>query len=438
MNIGQHKRRFRWAAGLLVLLLALVALSSSRPAGLAQGDPTWPQVVLIERIVGLQQPVHIAHAGDGSGRLFIVERAGTIRLLKAGQLLPAPFLDITGRVGSGSSEQGLLSVAFPPTYAATGHFYVYYTDLGGQIIVARYRVSADPDVADPASEQIVLTIPHPTYTNHNGGQLAFGPLDGYLYVGTGDGGSGGDPFGNAQNPAVLLGKLLRLDVESGSPLTYTVPATNPYTQTAGYRPELWALGLRNPWRFSFDRQTGDLYIADVGQGNWEEVNVQSAASPGGENYGWDILEGTHCHEPSVGCTPPSGYVAPVVEYDHSLGCSVTGGTVYRGTLYPALAGIYFYADFCSGLLWGLRDEGGSWAGTLLSDESFPISTWGEDEAGSVYLADYGAGRVLELAAPFRRYLPSVSRGVLEVAPPARASEGRCGWTPGMLRGNLGR
>jgi glucose/arabinose dehydrogenase len=424
MMSNRQRRLFRRGVGSMVLLLALASLTASSGAvGLAQGNPSWPRIALVERVTGLQQPVHIAHAGDSSGRLFVVERLGTIRLFKAGQLLPAPFLDITARVGSGSGEQGLLSVAFPADYAATGRFYVYYTDLDGQIVIARYHVSADPDVADPTSEQVVLTIPHPTYTNHNGGQLAFGPLDGYLYVGTGDGGGGGDPFENAQDPGVLLGKLLRIDVETGGPITYTIPATNPYTQTVGYRPELWALGLRNPWRFSFDRQTGDLYIGDVGQGNWEEVDFQPAASPGGENYGWDILEGTHCYEPSSGCTPPSAYVPPIIEYDHTLGCSITGGTVYRGAGYPMLDGIYFYADFCSGRIWGLRDEGGTWAGAQVADLDFTITTFGQDEAGRVYLADYGAGRVLELVPRFERYLPSVNRAASAVLSHPGTGEG---------------
>jgi glucose/arabinose dehydrogenase len=354
--------------------------------------------------------VYIAHAGDGSGRLFIVERPGIIRLFAGGQLRSAPFLDVTSRVGSGGSEQGLLSVAFPPGYATTGRFYVYYTDLQGEIVVARYHVSADPDVADPTSEQIVLTIPHPTYANHNGGQLAFGPLDGHLYLGTGDGGGAGDPSGNAQNPGVLLGKLLRIDVESGNPLTYTVPATNPYTQTVGYRPEIWALGLRNPWRFSFDRQTGDLYIGDVGQGAREEVDVQPASSRGGENYGWNILEGTLCYTPSSGCTPPARYVPPVAEYDHTQGCAIAGGTVYRGTVYPSLAGLYLYADFCSGLLWGMRSEAGVWSSALLATVGSQVSAFGEDDAGGVYLADYGTGRVLQVVPRFQLFLPFVSRG----------------------------
>ena len=223
----------------------------------------------------------------------MVEQGGRIRIIRNGVLEATPFLDITGRV-SCCSERGLLSVAFPPGYAAKGHFYVNYTNKAGNTVVARYRLTTNPDVADPGSEQVVLTVPQP-YANHNGGQLAFGPNDGYLYIGMGDGGSGGDPENRAQNPAELLGKLLRINVETGNPNTYTIPASNPFTQTAGYRPEIWALGLRNPWRFAFDRLTHDLYIADVGQDAYEEVDFQPAASTGGENYGWRIMEGLHCY-----------------------------------------------------------------------------------------------------------------------------------------------
>ncbi len=371
----------------------------------------WPQINLVRVASGVSQPVHIANAGDGSGRLFIVERGGRIRLFKQGSLVGTPFLDIADRVSAGGSEQGLLSVAFPPQYASRGRFYVYYTDLAGNIVVARYFLTGNPDVADPNSEQIVLTIPHPAHTNHNGGQLAFGPQDGYLYAGTGDGGGGGDPDENAQDPASLLGKLLRIDVETGDPLTYTIPPGNPYTQTVGYLGEIWALGLRNPWRFSFDRQTADLYIGDVGQGAREEVDFQAASSPGGENYGWDILEGTLCYEPPSGCTPPSRYAPPVAEYDHSQGCSITGGLVYRGTAYPAWQGIYFYTDFCSGQIWGLQQDGGNWIGaSLLDGPDFALTSFGEDEAGNLYLTHYTEGSIYEIRAPFVIYLPIVTRG----------------------------
>ncbi|MCS6781435.1 MAG: PQQ-dependent sugar dehydrogenase, partial [Geminicoccaceae bacterium] len=250
-------------------------------------------------------------------------------------------------------------MAFAPDYATNGRFYVYYVNVAGDLVIARYHVSTNPDVADVNSEQIVLTIPHPIHNNHNGGQLAFGPNDGLLYIGPGDGGSGGDPPNNAQNPAQLLGKLLRINVEAGNPVTYTIPTTNPFTQTSGYRGEIWALGLRNPWRFSFDRATGDLFIADVGQYAWEEVNYQPANSNGGQNYGWRCFEGNADYNTS-GCGPRGNYTFPVSAYGRDQGCSVTGGYVYRGALYPNLTGRYLYSDFCSGRIWSLRFTGAAW------------------------------------------------------------------------------
>ena len=374
----------------LALWLPLAALLALQGAALAAD---WPQITLVKRFSGLTQPVHITNAGDGSGRIFIVEQVGRIRVASGGTLRRAPLLDIGSRI-SCCGERGLLSVAFPPGFGSKRTFYVDYTDSAGNTVVSRFRLSADPDVADPASEQILLTIEQP-YANHNGGQLAFGP-DGYLYVGMGDGGSGGDPQNNAQSPLSLLGKILRIDVESGAP-TYAVPASNPFVATAGYRPEIWALGLRNPWRFSFDRRTGDLYVADVGQNRYEEVDFQPAGDPGGENYGWRVMEGAHCYNPDP-CSQ-SGLAQPVFEYDHSQGCSVTGGFVYRGTIYPRMQGIYFFSDYCSGRIWGLRRDGSSWQSTLLLTSSYTVTTFGEDEAGSVYLADYGRGDVYQLTDP---------------------------------------
>ncbi len=388
-------------------LLLWFGVLSGRSETVAQGGVIWPQISLTQEFSGLSQPVYITHAGDGSGRLFVVEQIGRIRLIKDGVLLSTPFLDIASRVGC-CGERGLLSVAFPPGYASKGYFYVYYTNTSGNIVLARYflKVNPDstinPDVADPSTEQIVITIGHPTFANHNGGQLAFGPDDGYLYMGTGDGGGAGDTSGNAQNPNSLLGKILRIDVESGNPTrqnptTYTIPSTNPYTQIQGYRGEIWALGLRNPWRFSFDRQTHDLYIGDVGQDTEEEVDFQSASSTGGENYGWNILEGSLCFNPPSGCVPPSMYSPPVAEYNHgsndSIGCAVTGGFVYRGADYPDIQGIYFYGDYCTGRIWGLEFDGSAWQTTLLLDTPYTISTFGEDESGNLYIADYAKGRI---------------------------------------------
>jgi glucose/arabinose dehydrogenase len=351
-----------------------------------------PTLALGTPVSGFSSPVGVAHAGDRSGRIFVVEQGGRIRIIRGGVRQPAAFLDIAGRISTGG-ERGLLGLAFPPNYARRGYFYVYYTNPSGDIVIARYRVSADnPDLADAASEQIILTVPHPNFANHNGGQLAFGPRDGLLYAGTGDGGSGGDPGNRAQNPADLLGKILRLDTETGRPYTYTSPSSNPFLASAGFRPEIWALGVRNPWRFSFDRSTFDLFIADVGQGLWEEIDFQPASSRGGENYGWRIMEGTHCFNPP-GCSV-TGLTLPILEYDHSAGnCSVTGGYVYRGDAFPRMRGLYFYGDFCSGRIWSLKNNAGAWQNTLLLDTTIQISAFGEDEAGNLYVASYGSGDI---------------------------------------------
>lgn len=356
----------------------------------APTNASWPEISLSLKATGFNRPTHIANAGDGSNRLFVVEQQGRIIILKDNAPLNVPFLDIVSRV-SCCGERGLLSVAFPPGYAAKRYFYVNYTDVKGDTVVARYHLSANPDVADPGSEEILLTVKQP-FANHNGGQLAFGP-DGYLYIGMGDGGSAGDPFENGQNPGTLLGKILRIDAESRrSP--YVIPSDNPYLKNMNYRPEIWALGLRNPWRFSFDRKTGDLYIADVGQDLYEEVDFQSVSSGGGENYGWNIMEGAHCFK-SDPCDK-TGLVVPVAEYDHSKGCSVTGGMVYRGQEFATMLGIYFYGDYCSGRIWGMRRSGTAWTTTELMNSGHSISTFGEDEYGAIYIADYGTGRIYKI------------------------------------------
>ena len=361
-----------------------------------------PQISLAVVAGGFVSPVHVTHAGDGSGRIFVVEQAGRIRILDNVAVLPTSFLDLASinppRLIAGG-EQGLLSVAFPPGFAAKGHFYVNYTRApDGATVVARYRVSAgDANVADPASEEVILTIPQP-FANHNGGQLAFGP-DNNLYIGMGDGGSGGDPLGNGQNPGALLGKLLRIDVESGT-VPYGVPADNPFVGNANFLPEIWALGLRNPWRFSFDRGTGDLYIGDVGQGTFEEIDFQPAGSPGGQNYGWNIMEGESCYPPgTVGCNR-TGLALPVFVYDHSLGCSVTGGHVYRGSAFPSLQGVYLFGDLCSTRIWGIRKNGAAWDNAILADNTtLTITTFGEDESGNVYVVNYANGDLLKILSP---------------------------------------
>jgi glucose/arabinose dehydrogenase len=367
----------------------------------------WPEIELEERWTGLSRPVQMTHAGDGSGRLFVVEQAGRIRLIDDGELVATPFLDISDRV-SCCGERGLLGLAFPPGYSSKGYFYVNYTGASGDTVVARFLVTGDPSAADAGSEEVILTIDQP-YSNHNGGQLAFGP-DGYLYIGTGDGGSGGDPQNNAQDRLSLLGKILRIDVESGSG-PYAIPEGNPFADVDDAQPEIWALGLRNPWRFSFDTETGDLFIADVGQGDYEEINVQPAASTGGENYGWRILEGSHCYE-SDPCDT-RGLELPVFEYDHSLGCSVTGGFVSRSGTWPRLDGVYLFGDYCSGRVWGLREAVDSWEGRQLAETGFAISGFGIDELGAVYVLDYGSGTVAAVTdsvevLPYRALVPAVA------------------------------
>ncbi|MGB8509058.1 MAG: PQQ-dependent sugar dehydrogenase, partial [Pyrinomonadaceae bacterium] len=425
--------KFKRASLFFVLALtvclstSLTRHSASRTAtatSLQDAGVELPNIVLNSPVTGLSQPVSITHAGDGSGRLFIVEQGGRIRIIKNNAVLPAPFLDISNRVSTGG-ERGLLGLAFPPAYASNGRFYVNYTNAAGDTVIARYRRSvSNPDLADAGSEGIVLTIAQP-FANHNGGQLAFGPRDNFLYIGMGDGGDAGDPGNRAQNTNMLLGKLLRLDVESGQPATYNIPASNPFVNRAGFRPEIWAIGLRNPWRFSFDRQTGDLYIADVGQGSWEELNFQQANDSGGENYGWRIMEGMHCFNPTS-CSAV-GLTLPVWEYNHALGCSVTGGYVYRGAAFPRMQGLYFYSDFCSGRIWALHREGASWVNTQLLDTTLSVSTFGEDESGGLYLADYNGGTIYTVAdqtpTPTPTPTPSAQATIGFSAPQFEISEG---------------
>jgi glucose/arabinose dehydrogenase len=365
----------------------------TEPPPTPTSQPAGPPVLPLESVTlnltpvvsGLDKLTFLTHAGDGSGRLFVVEQRGRILIIKDGAVNPTPFLDIVPLVGSDSLERGLLSVAFHPDYKNNGLFFINYTDRQGNTVIARYQVTGNPDVADPNSAGILLTIDQP-YPNHNGGQLAFGP-DGFLYVGMGDGGSANDPQNNGQTLNTLLGKILRLDVDNAEP--YGVPENNPFINQSQARPEIWSFGWRNPWRFSFDTATGDLYIADVGQNQYEEVNIELAGAPGGQNYGWRWLEGLHCFDPQ-NCDPGSlGTVLPIAEYDHQQGCSVTGGYVYRGDRFPALDGIYLYGDFCSGRIWGLRREaGGSWSQVELLQSGLSISSFGQDEAGEVYLLNH--------------------------------------------------
>ncbi|MDD5556651.1 MAG: PQQ-dependent sugar dehydrogenase [bacterium] len=372
--------------------------------GVARGYG-WHGLLSTVRVTGgLVRPLYVTHAPGDPGRIFIVEQrdgvTGRVRILDlgTGALLPAPFLSISP-VSTGG-EQGLLGLAFHPDYADNGFFYVNYTDAGGTKVIARYTVSGDPDIADAASAQTVLTIPQP-YENHNGGWMGFGP-DGYLYITSGDGGSGGDPHNYAQDLDSLLGKMLRIDVDGddfpGDPgRNYRIPPDNPFADGPGLD-EIWAYGLRNPWRASFDRETGDLWTGDVGQDEREEIDFQPGASAGGENYGWRCYEGSIPYD-TGGCPPPAEMVFPVHDYSHAGGnCSVTGGSVYRGSAMPWLAGTYFFADFCTARIWSFRFDGANVTefadrtADLAPGGGFAInlvSSFGEDADGELYICDLG-------------------------------------------------
>lgn len=385
-------RRLRLLTLLLSLLLPLMAQAQDTPVTTRNSAPNPADYRLVEIVSGFTRPLYVIHAGDESERLFVVEQGGRIWILQNGILQSQPFLDVSSLVSRDANERGLLGLAFHPDYAENGYFFINYTDVNGDTVVARYSVSADdPNVADTNSAVTLLQVDQP-YGNHNGGHLVFGP-DGYLYIGLGDGGSQNDPQGNGQNPHTLLGSILRIDVngEEG----YSIPDDNPFADGTQGAPEVWAYGLRNPWRFTFDRATGDLYIADVGQNRYEEINFEPADSPGGVNYGWNIYEGRH---PFTGSAAPANMVLPVAEYDHSQGISVTGGYVYRGAELPDLQGVYFYADYATGRIWGLyRDTNGNWQNVIFRDSGLTISSFGEDEAGELYIVDHG-GRVFRLEA----------------------------------------
>jgi glucose/arabinose dehydrogenase len=398
------------------VLLCLLLVSASDTAAQTDGEHSRSSCEGIATVTGTSlatelvaegftMPVHLATPPHDVNRLFVVEQAGAIKIIKSGRTLPRPFLDIRDRVRSGG-ERGLLSIAFHPDYASNRRFFVYYTEATGDLVIAEFASSAtDPDAADHGSERRLLVIPHRKYGNHNGGQLVFGP-DRYLYIGTGDGGSGGDPDNNAQTKRSLLGKLLRIDVdrqEGGKP--YGIPSSNPFINDRNAAPEVWAYGLRNPWRFSFDRATGDLYIADVGQNAWEEVNVQPASSPGGKNYGWRYMEGAHCYDPPEGC-PTRGLTLPVFEYPQTPGgSSLTGGFVYRGCRMPDLNGSYFFSDYVKGFSGSFVLANGR--ATKIRDithELTPpqphqikhLSSYGEDAQGELYLVEHMQGAIFRL------------------------------------------
>jgi glucose/arabinose dehydrogenase len=381
------------ALSVVALLGAVLGVAPPPPASAAT-----PVLQLLPVVTsGLSSPVLVTHAGDA--RLFVVEQAGRIRIVQGGALLPTPFLDITGPVGDGG-ERGLLGLAFHPQYASNGRFFVFYTrsDDGDLQISEFARSAGDPNLANGASERPLLRIEHSSQANHNGGMLAFGP-DGMLYIATGDGGGSGDPLGSGQNANSRLGKILRIDVDPPNPSDpYEIPPDNPFVGLAG-DDLVWSLGLRNPWRFSFDRTTGDLWIGDVGQGSWEEIDRATTGSGRGRgvNYGWNIMEGAHCY--NAGSCNQAGLTLPLTEYAHGSGdCSVTGGYVYRGGTSPVLSGLYLFGDFCSGRIWSVQAAGpAGQSPTLLLDTSANIASFGEDAAGEVYLVSLG-GAVYRLAA----------------------------------------
>ncbi len=348
---------------------------------------TAPAVTFEPFVSGLKQVTAITHAGDGSNRLYVAQQDGRVRMIENGEIRNSLFLDAQ-KLTRADGERGLIGLAFDPEYKTNRRLYVHYTDLNGDTVLARYTATPDFSRAEAASATTLFTAKQP-YSNHNGGQLAFGP-DGFLYLGLGDGGSGGDPKNNGQDLGSPLGKLLRFDVSGDA----AKPAAgNPFVNRAGANPNIWAYGLRNPWRFSFDREGGGLVIADVGQNSFEEVDFQPRASKGGENYGWRVREGRECFE--KGCTD-KGFVEPVLVYGRTEGQSITGGYVYRGKAVPALKGQYVFADFATGTVWAAPAQGNTWEKKTLGKVANP-STFGEDESGEVYVAEYGSGRILKLA-----------------------------------------
>ena len=344
---------------------------------------------------GLTSPLDLEQPNDGSGRLFVVEQGGTIRIIQNGSLVTLPFLDISSKV-SFQGEMGLLGMTFHPSFQTNRKFYVNYVrDQAGQFqsVIAEYLASAsNANQADPASERILLTVDQVgNFTNHKAGQLAFGP-EGFLYFGLGDGGSGGDPFGHGQNTQILLAKMLRIDVDATSPgLQYRIPPDNPFVGGGGL-PEIYAYGFRNPWRFSFDRATARLFVADVGQDTFEEVDIVQK----GGNYGWNIMEGLHCFNPPSGCNT-AGLMLPIIEYSHAEGQAVIGGFVYHGAAIPALHTNYVFGDFSTGKIWRLTEASpNTWTRTLLLQTTFNISSFGQDVAGELYVVDISAGRVFKI------------------------------------------
>lgn len=387
MRNGVRGRREVFSPLILSLLLWVGLTPGQAPAQGLLGDLQFEELV-----GGLSRPVGVTHAGDGSDRLFITLQAGQIVLYDGSRVLPAPFLDITPLVAC-CGERGLLGLAFHPRFKDNGFFFVNYYSPSNETVIARYRRSADPNRADPQSAKILLRVPQP-FQNHNAGELQFGP-DGYLYAAFGDGGSGGDPGNRAQDLSTLLGKILRIDVDNGEP--YGIPPGNPFVNQGGARPEIWSSGLRNPWRFSFDRQTGDMFVADVGQNAWEEISFQPAGQ-GGLNFGWRRMEGNHCFNPSSGCNIGS-LRPPILEYAHAqsqCGGAVIGGYRYRGAMYPALRGVYFYADNCTRNLYAATEQSGNWTPIGPRATTISFTAFGEDESGEIYFTNLSPGALYRL------------------------------------------
>lgn len=431
-----------------ICILAIGTISASPTLRVAPPSPVPPTLTFTTLVSGLTEPLFVTNAGDGSNRLFILQQSGQILVVDNGSSTQniTPFLDISSGLtnfisddNGGGSEQGLLGLAFDPNYSTNGYFYITYTTnttsdnsgipcpyvpTSGQTCyytttLARYQVSSNPDIGDPTTATVLLSVPK-IYQNHNGGMIAFGP-DGYLYMSVGDGGSGGDPDGNGQSLDTLSAKLLRLDVDGTPDLgkNYAIPHSNPFygSSDPNVQQEIWAYGLRNPWRFSFDKSTGDLYIGDVGQDTQEEVDFQSHSSSGGQNYGWHILEGNLCYQPHSGCVKPANYVPPVAAYNHgpgdAYGCAIMGGYIYRGTQYPSMQGYYFYGDLCSGKVFGLIKNGNTWRSTLLASPGYNITSFGQDEQGGLYLTDYGGGQVIKISSPVNTMSTITSQGNLD-------------------------
>ena len=385
--------RIGWA----ILGTAFLLINAGCSSSSSSSASPLPNLTLTPLVSGLSSPLGLEQANDGSGRLFVVEQGGTIRIIQNGSVLSQPFLDISSKVITGG-EMGLLGVTFHPNFQQSGKLYVNYVrSSSGQIqsVIAEYQLAAsNPNQADPASERILLTVNQVgNFSNHKAGQLAFGP-DGFLYFGLGDGGSEGDPFGNGQNTQTLLGKLMRIDVDATSPgLQYRVPPDNPFVGGGGL-PEIWAFGFRNPWRFSFDRPTGRLFLGDVGQDSFEEVDIVTK----GGNYGWNIMEGLHCFNPPSGCNM-TGLVLPIAEYSHAEGDAIIGGYVYHGAAIPALQGAYIFGDLGSGKIWALTQPSpNTFTRTLLATTGKFTSSLGQDQSGELYLVDYSGGNIFKIVA----------------------------------------